>query len=243
MLAELVLKIDDGTKPLDERAGSVMQGVLMHLIDADYAAKLHQTGINPYSQCLLKEECLEWHIRTTTEEAFEKIIEPLNNPDFLEIKIEQKKITLPIKEKSLRSLPKKELLNEFYSEKCDRHLLFAFQTPAAFKSGGHYVILPDMRLIFQSLMNKYNASGEDMQMYDQETCEEIAAQTIVTRYRLRSTSYPLEGLTIPAFRGELGIRIGGSETLARYARLLARFGEFSGVGIKTGMGMGALRLM
>ena len=33
----------------------------------------------------------------------------------------------------------------------------------------------------------------------------------------------------------------GSETIARYIRLLFHFGEFSGVGIKTGMGMGAIR--
>ena len=30
--------------------------------------------------------------------------------------------------------------------------------------------------------------------------------------------------------------------MARYARLLFRFGEYAGVGIKTAMGMGALRI-
>ena len=42
--------------------------------------------------------------------------------------------------------------------------------------------------------------------------------------------------------GELGIYISGTETMARYARLLFRFGEYAGVGIKTAMGMGALRI-
>lgn len=35
--------------------------------------------------------------------------------------------------------------------------------------------------------------------------------------------------------------IKGPETMARYVRMLAKFGEFSGVGIKTGMGMGAMK--
>ena len=30
--------------------------------------------------------------------------------------------------------------------------------------------------------------------------------------------------------------------MARYARLLMRFGNYSGVGIKTAMGMGAIKL-
>lgn len=29
--------------------------------------------------------------------------------------------------------------------------------------------------------------------------------------------------------------------MGRYVRMLAKFGEFSGVGIKTGMGMGAMK--
>ena len=41
--------------------------------------------------------------------------------------------------------------------------------------------------------------------------------------------------------GKIGIKVKGSETIARYIRLLFHFGEFSGVGIKTGMGMGAIR--
>ena len=37
------------------------------------------------------------------------------------------------------------------------------------------------------------------------------------------------------------IRVSGTKTMANYAHLLLRFGEYSGVGIKTGMGMGAVK--
>ena len=47
-------------------------------------------------------------------------------------------------------------------------------------------------------------------------------------------------MKIGGFIGEITIHILGGETLARYVRMLCRFGEISGIGIKTGMGMGAM---
>ncbi len=79
-------------------------------------------------------------------------------------------------------------------------------------------------------------------MCDQETLGQLTENSSIEKYRLRSTCFPLEGVKIPAFMGELGIYISGTETMARYARLLFRFGEYAGVGIKTAMGMGALRI-
>ena len=101
--------------------------------------------------------------------------------------------------------------------------------------------MPDVRYIFQSLMNKYSASSDELEMYDEETLEQLAGNSSIVRYRLQSVFFPLEGVKIPSFKGELTMRVGGSETMARYARLLAGFGEYSGIGIKTAMGMGGIR--
>jgi CRISPR/Cas system endoribonuclease Cas6 (RAMP superfamily) len=38
------------------------------------------------------------------------------------------------------------------------------------------------------------------------------------------------------------LRLHGPDTLARYVRFLLRFGEYSGVGIKTAIGMGGIRI-
>ncbi len=91
-------------------------------------------------------------------------------------------------------------------------------------------------------MNKYSASSTDMEMYDAETLEQLVSNSEITQYKLRSVQFPLEGIKIPSFKGELTIKINGTITMAKYARLLARFGEYSGVGIKTAIGMGGLRL-
>ena len=80
-------------------------------------------------------------------------------------------------------------------------------------------------------------------MFDEETLNQLVEYSYISFHRLRSVSFPLQGKTIPGFVGQLTIRFKGPETLARYARMLFEFGEYSGVGIKTGMGMGAIKIL
>lgn len=244
MLAELTLQLKSEEGDLSCYQSSNLQGVLMSSIDSDYAATLHQQGLNPYSLCLLKsdEGTPEWHIRTLTDDAYTQIILPLMEKDFDHFTIEKKGMEVKITQKTLRTLDNKALLDEFYSERYERYIPLIFRTPAAFKVNGRYWTMPDIRLIFQSLMNKYSASSDTMEMHDEETLNEIMQNCSIGKYHLHSTSFPMESVWIPAFAGNMVIRIDGSPTMAKYARLLCRFGEFSGVGIKTGMGMGAIQI-
>ena len=66
-------------------------------------------------------------------------------------------------------------------------------------------------------------------------------QSEIVRYRLQTVPFPLEKVQITGFTGSICIHIRGPETMARYLRMLFKFGEFAGVGIKTGMGMGAMK--
>lgn len=244
MLAELTLQLKPEDGELTYYQSSNLQGVLMAAIDSDYAATLHQQGLNPYSMCLIKNSdgLPEWHIRTLTDEAYQEIILPLMGKNFDHFSIEKKNLDVAVTQKELRTMDNKVLLDEFYSDSYERFTSLIFQTPAAFKVNGRYWTMPDLRLIFQSLMNKYSASSENMDMHDDETLEQIVQNCSVGRFRLHSTSFPMEAVWIPAFAGNMEIRINGSPTLARYARLLCRFGEFSGIGIKTAMGMGAIKI-
>ena len=106
---------------------------------------------------------------------------------------------------------------------------------------GKYAIYPDLSLIYGSLMRKFSAASEEFNMYDEDTLEELVTQSETVRYRLQTIPFPLEKTNITGFIGNICIHIKGPETMARYVRMLAKFGEFSGVGIKTGMGMGAMK--
>lgn len=242
MLAKLRMKLEVNSADFGYYQSSNMQGVLMEQIDSSYADKLHMAGLKPYSQYILDGSQKEWVVNTLTQEAYQKIIMPLLEKEFTNFNIEKKEIPVKIQDKELKTISKKELLDEFYSEEYNRHINLEFLTPCAFRSNGKYVFMPDVRFIYQSLMNKYSVASEDMDMYDEETLEQLISCSEIVRYRLKSVFFPLEGVKIPGFKGELCIKAKGTATMARYARLLARFGEYSGVGIKTAIGMGALEM-
>lgn len=242
MLVELRMKLESDNPAFGYYQSSNMQGVLMERINTVYAEQLHKQGIKPYSQFLLNGEEKEWIVKTCTQESYQEVILPLLDAKFDSFKIDKKNFNIKIKDKYLRSANKKDLLDEFYSEACSRYLSLEFLTPTSFRSNGKYMIIPNERHIYQSLMNKYSAVSENMEMYDDETLEQLVENSSIIQYKLKSTYFPIEGVKIPSFKGEISMKIDGTDTMARYARLLARFGEYSGVGIKTAMGMGALRM-
>lgn len=243
MLAELNMELESDSADLGFYQSSNLQGVIMEQIDSSYALQLHEQGIKPYSQYITGADKKEWRIKTLTAEAYQQIILPLLDSRFDGFCIEKKQIHVKIIKKEIRSLTYEQLLNEFYSDSCSRYLNLEFLTPTSFKSAGHYIIIPDMRYIYQSLMNKYSAVSTDLDMYDEETLQQLTGSSIITQYRLRSTGFPLEGIKIPSFKGQMRIKLNGTDTMAKYVRLLARFGEFSGVGIKTAIGMGAMKIV
>lgn len=236
------LRMELEADSLDYRQSSNLQGVIYENISSAYVDQLHVQQLHPYSQCLVREdERPVWYIKTMDEEARKEIIEVLQKESFQSFTIKNG-TKVVIKNKQIETVDSAEWMNEFYDIKGERYLYFEIQTPTAFKQNGSYVIMPDLRLIYQSLMNKYSAVSEQMQMLDTETLEQLTANSEIVRYRLHSTYFPLEGISVPGFRGELTIRFKGADTLARYARLLMHLGEFSGIGIKTAMGMGAIKV-
>ena len=218
---------------------SNLQGIIMENIDTIYAEKLHGNQLNPYSQYITKEKGTPiWNIHTYTEEAYKNIILPMQK--LQEITIRKKELHAKIGEKELTTCMEKALVDEFYMENCSKYLNVSFLTPTSFKQDGKYVIYPDLKLIYGSLMRKYSAASETMDMMDENTLMELVEHSEIIRYRLQTVPFPVEKVRIYGFTGNIGIRVNGPETLARYIRLLLRFGEYSGVGIKTGIGMGAM---
>ena len=236
---ELILEGDE----VDYRSSSNLQGVIMENIDTEYAKLLHEQVINPYSQYLIKKEnCTVWCINTLTKEAYKNIIKRLIDNEFSGFSIKDKKVNVKIKEKRLIHMDKQELMKQFYEEVGQKFYNIEFATPTSFKSNGKYVIFPNIEMIFKSLMNKYTYTSSELDMYDEDTLEQIVNSCEITRYNLHSTSFPLEKVNIPAYKGSLSIRVNKGDTMSRYIRLLLKFGEYSGIGIKSSIGMGAVKL-
>ena len=238
MYARLKLQLD--TTEVNFQQSSNLQGIIMENIDSRYAAFLHGNQLNPYSQYIVKQNGTSlWNILTVTKEAYEYVILPLAGLD--EIEIKKKSLNVKILKRGIQTYEEKEFLREFYEDKCPRFQEISFLTPTAFKREGKYVFFPDLRLIYGSLMRKYSEASDVMDMVDEDILQELTGRSEIIKYRLRTVQFPLEKVKITGFIGDICIRINGPETLARYVRMLLKFGEFSGIGIKTGIGMGAMQ--
>ncbi len=113
-----------------------------------------------------------------------------------------------------------DLMEEFNSDNSSKTIDFKILTPMAFKKNGRYVVMPDVRLMFQSIMNRYSIASDSMDMIDEETLEQLSLNSAFTKFNVRSIVFPMEGVNIPGAVGNLRIKINGSVVMARYARLL-----------------------
>lgn len=241
MLAQLKLKLTGNH--LNYYKSSNLQGVLYEKIDREYVEFLHSQQLHPYSQYVFKKgEEVFWCINTLNTLAYQKLILPLMNEEFKGFCFKNGDF-VEVTEKKLAVIQKRELFEEFNSVEGEHQIEFEILTPMSFKQNGQYVIFPDLRLIYQSLMNKYDTASENFGMIDEETLEQLVENSKIITYRLRTARFPMEKMNMPGFMGKLAIRIKGTDTMKRYIRLLFRYGEYSGIGMKTALGMGAIRLV
>ena len=184
-----------------------------------------------------------WTISSLNHEAYDNIIEPMLK--LTSANVRHNNDLLTFEKPLITSLTYEQLLAENYSsgKNADNSCVPEFITPTAFKSSGSYVILPSLRLIFLSLARRFDIFyGIDDNDYE-SLAEEIERSITVSDYKLSGASFSLEGIRLPSFTGNIKIRIKGDEQFISYIRMLCRIAEFSGIGIKTAIGMGQVILI
>ena len=240
MLSSLKVELDgEIDKSRNDLLGSLFQGFIMENIDTDYADTLHVSTLHPYSQYVtMKDDRIIWTLNTLNTEAKEKIADKVKKMEKINIKYKGNEYKIvSTKEESISY---QNLVKESYLKDGGRRLKVTFLTPTSFKQDGRYVIFPTVRLIFQSLMMKFDKSSSDMEVFGKDILETFENYTEITMYKLRSTYFHLDGTKIPAFIGDITITVKGPAQLVNLANLLLKFGTYSGVGIKTGIGMGGI---
>lgn len=242
MLAKLKMKLNCKGE-LAYQMSSLFHGALMELLLGDYAEKLHLSRLHPYAQHLeYQEGDWYWVVCCLNREAAQKIIhDTLWNLTCIHIK--KREMEINIVSKSYEELAYRELLNRFYEQDRERYIQIHFVSPTAFKQRGEYVFYPELRCIFQSLMNKYDAAVSEETMRDEDTLKQLCENAKIIRYDLRSVAFSLEGIKVPAFIGKITIKMSGTQTMTNFANMLFQFGAYSGVGIKTALGMGCIQII
>ena len=244
MFAKLQMELETEKKErLTYQKAVLLQGVLMEHVKPEYAVKMHESALHPYSQWIVSHnDRNQWNICTTNEEAFQQMIVPLLDTSFSEFTLEHGNQKIAIRNKNVSQMDSARFMEEFYFQTAERYIPLCFETPTAFKQDGAYVYIPDLALIYQSLMNKYDSASSDDMVKNEEALEHLVQYSRIVQYNVRSTWYSVNGIRIPAFLGTIVIKVNGPQTMVNFANFLFRFGEYAGVGIKTAMGMGSIRI-
>ena len=225
---------------LNTQMSSLFHGTLMETLDEDFAAYVHESMMHPYSQHLeRRDDDWYWVINSLSGRSDTAIRQGMKGRE--SIYLSRRDMNVPIEKSKDVTLSDEELKSIFYNEDHDGYFHLRFLTPTAFKRRGEYLFIPDLFCIYQSLMNRYDSVANEG-FHDEDALQELTERSRIIRYNLRSTVFSLEGVRIPSFLGAVTIKLDGTMTMKRFTHMLFRFGEFSGVGIKTSLGMGAIAL-
>lgn len=244
-LTEIPLQFPQGER-VHPSMGSIMHGALMELVGTETAARLHEMSLRPYSQCVYydarRREAL-WRLGTLSDTAYAHIVGSLEHCGG-EIHLKQKGYTVGLGEvRSVQSCTYEELIQEvFKGEKVPSGAELSFVTTTSFKHDGQYEIFPDVRRIFYSVLSRWNQFSPVLPMTEEGIEDMLAEEAQIFRYSLESRAFSLERRQIRGFYGQIELRFGDNEMAARLMGVLLRFASFSGIGMKTALGMGAVQV-
>lgn len=240
---EIVLGLPENEK-IHRAMGSIMQGALMKILDSESADKLHEDGLRPYSQYVYfdKNKNLPiWRVNSLNDWAYEKISVTLTR---------QRQIFLRHKNYHVNFLEHKIIAAESYADIAARFINesapickgveFEFVTTASFKRDGQYIIFPELYLIIQSLLNRWNTFAEGFPI-ENDISKMLATFCRVKEYDLRTQNFLIEHQKITGFCGKMTVKFEGNRIVNNLLSLLFEYANYAGIGIKTALGMGAIK--
>ena len=223
--------------------GSLLHGMLLERLPEEWQERLHGEGPRPFSQWVEPGEGdgFRWSLNVL-DDVLAAVVEPLLNVgerwpckhlqgDFIIEASEHQHQTVQAYMKPF-----------FLSETAPPRLRLSFLTTTTHKTQGEYALFPSVELIARGLRSRLCDMEPGLVLSDDEVLEQIIARTRISRYRLQSGSFALEGARVQGYTGHVDLSIQGPDPLIRLANVLYRFAPWCGVGIKTALGMGGCRI-
>ena len=238
---KIPLKAENGR--LRPEHAYALYGELMSRIDGGVADELHTDGFTPISQHLESGiNGAEWIVSTFDDDVSEAFLDAIN--DVREITLRDSGIKLSVSEAVIESgTDFEKLLSESADEPRPAWRRIEFTSPTGFKSEEQHVLFPTSDLILKSLILKWNAACPDFLLEDEELMKMLLSGVSISGYRLASYDYRMKNQHIRSFTGSVTLRAKLSAPLEKLYEMLLRFGGYSGVGIKTALGMGGMKVL
>lgn len=240
---EIVLGIPEKEK-IHRAMGSIMQGALMEILDSDTAKMLHVDGLRPYSQYVYYDKNKNlpiWRVNSLNEWAFEKISNAVTRQRQIFLKHKNYRVDF-LKCDIIAAESYADIAARFMSEFAPtcKGVELEFVTTASFKRDGQYVIFPELYLLIQSLLNRWNKFAEGF-LIEEDISHMMSTFCRVTEYNLRTQIFLLERQKITGFCGNMTVNFEGNRVVNNMLALLFEYANYAGVGVKTALGMGAMK--
>ncbi|MDL2318684.1 CRISPR system precrRNA processing endoribonuclease RAMP protein Cas6 [Eubacteriales bacterium OttesenSCG-928-A19] len=223
--------------------GMRLHGFLMQHLPPAVAQELHIMQTRPFSQYLqpLPERMLCWHISLWDDGIaahFAAALLPLQHIMLDLTKYHQVSLTVL---QTTHQHTAFDFLQTDSPGPSDCHL--EFSTPTAHAGNGQQIIFPSPALIYHSIIHRIAPYiPDDADFQDRSLVAALSQQTTIQQYALHSASFPIKGLHVSGYIGDLVLRFHGSTIRRIQSEKVLRLAAYTGIGIKTAMGMGGCRV-
>jgi|GEM_PF-640713 len=236
---KISLKVESGS--VQYNLGYQLYGALMERLPPNMCELLHRDGIAPLSQCFVYDRRAEeycWQICAFDGILAESIRNVLQQQST--IRIESEGIHFSIQDIATERIASARELMLQAKEAFENASLIQvkFVTPTSFKQNGQYVLYPTVQMMVGNLVHKWNALNSDMVIEDEYAVNQIMEGLSIHSYKLQSANFTMKGIRVSGFVGEVLLKPRLSEPLLEIAKLLFYFANYSGIGIKSTLGMG-----
>ncbi|MDT0740580.1 CRISPR-associated endoribonuclease Cas6 [Staphylococcus chromogenes] len=239
MIRKIEVEIQIPEKTHVRYLGNILHGVLMEYLPTEMAEFLHNSSsYSPLKQRIYHiNDKLIWEIVSFNEQLSLQLMTVFNENQTFYLRQYQK--DLKVVSYKIENIDMQGFVEQYLStDNPSKFITLKIQTPMSYKTNNTYAIFPDIYNFFRSIMLQFDNFFSEYQMYDKETLSFMKNNIRIVDYRLKSTRYYLEKVKIPSFMGEFTLRVEGPEPFLKLIHFLIAFGELSGSGIKTSIGMG-----
>lgn len=239
MLAQINMELE--SKELNINMASLFHGYLMENIDSAYAEYFHYNTTNPFTSCIFKdtkEDKFFWRVTTFSQKAYDMLMSYFSKGIPEKIYLKNKDLEINVKSFSIQ----KKSYEDLFLEATERKRI-KLMSPTSFKSDGIIHIFPNISTLISGVIAKINQHSETAELEDKKIVNELLEKVYIKDYNLRTKIFHLESIKIKGFIGTMDLAIKGEDrTLANILNFLILMSEYTGLGIKTSLGMGGVKV-
>ena len=239
MLAQINMELE--SKELNINMASLFHGYLMENIDSAYAEYFHYNTTNPFTSCIFKdtkEDKFFWRVTTFSQKAYDMLMSYFSKGIPEKIYLKNKDLEINVKSFSIQ----KKSYENLFLEATERKRIKLI-SPTSFKSDGITHIFPNISTLISGVIAKINQHSETAELEDKKIVSELLEKVYIKDYNLRTKIFHLESIKIKGFIGTMDLAIKGEDrTLINILNFLILMSEYTGLGIKTSLGMGGVKV-